>query len=52
VLHAPQVIIGEDEMAKGEIVIKDMRSGTQVSVPAGSDIAAHLATMLCDPPGS
>jgi hypothetical protein len=39
-------------MAKGEIVVKDMRSGTQVSVPAGSDIAAHLATMMCDLPES
>ena len=36
------VLIGEDELAEGEVTLKDLRSGAQEKVPRG-ELAAHLS---------
>jgi histidyl-tRNA synthetase len=38
-------IVGEDERSRGEVTIKDLRSGTQQSV-ARTDAAAHVLNLL------
>lgn len=39
------VILGEDELARGQVTVKDLRSGTQEQV-ARAELAAHLARAL------
>lgn len=39
------LVLGEEEVASGQVVVKDLRSGEQHSV-AKADIAAHLKTLL------
>ncbi|MDI6893508.1 MAG: histidine--tRNA ligase [Bacillota bacterium] len=47
-LGAPLVaMVGEDEVASGEVTVRDMRSGDQVRVPAGS-LEAALRRYLPD----
>jgi histidyl-tRNA synthetase len=43
------VILGEDELAAGQVTVKDLRSGTQEKV-ARAEIAAHLARTLASTP--
>jgi histidyl-tRNA synthetase len=44
--HVPFVaIVGDDERARGEVAIKDMRSGSQTSVPR-ADAASFVANAL------
>jgi histidyl-tRNA synthetase len=38
-------IVGDDERSRGEVTIKDLRSGTQQSV-SRTDTAAHLVKIL------
>jgi histidyl-tRNA synthetase len=37
------VVMGPDEVARGQVTVKDLRTGAQVSVPR-ADLVAHLAT--------
>jgi histidyl-tRNA synthetase len=39
------LVLGEDEVANGNVVVKDLRSGEQQTVPQ-SDVAAHVQTLL------
>jgi len=39
------LVLGEDEVAKGEVVVKDLRTGEQQNV-AQADAAAHLQALL------
>lgn len=41
------MVIGEDELSKGEVVLKDMRDGTQTSIPA-SDVVQVLAQRMAE----
>jgi histidyl-tRNA synthetase len=43
------VILGEDELAAGQVTVKDLRPGTQEKV-ARAEIAAHLARALASTP--
>jgi histidyl-tRNA synthetase len=42
------IVIGEDELAAGELTVKDLAAGTQQRV-ARAEIASHLARALDDP---
>lgn len=39
------LVLGEDEVANGNVVVKDLRSGEQQTVPQ-SDVAAHVQALL------
>ncbi|MTD37774.1 histidine--tRNA ligase [Erwinia sp. CPCC 100877] len=39
------LVLGEDEVASGNVVVKDLRSGEQQTVPQ-SEVAAHLQALL------
>jgi histidyl-tRNA synthetase len=39
------LVLGESEVAAGEVVVKDLRSGEQTTVTQDS-VAAHLRTLL------
>ena len=46
---AVAVLVGEDELAAGEVTVKDLQSGTQERV-ARAALAAHLARVLASTP--
>ncbi|MFR3707366.1 MAG: His/Gly/Thr/Pro-type tRNA ligase C-terminal domain-containing protein, partial [Enterobacter hormaechei] len=39
------LVLGESEVANGEVVVKDLRSGEQTTVTQDG-VAAHLRTLL------
>ena len=44
-------VVGADERARGEVTIKNMKTGDQQSVPR-SDVARHLGSLSLDPEDS
>jgi histidyl-tRNA synthetase len=40
------IILGDDELARGEVVVKELGKGTQESLPIGDALADHLEGML------
>jgi histidyl-tRNA synthetase len=46
--HVPLVVVaGDDERARGEVTVKDLRSGTQDAV-SRADLAAHVRARLVE----
>ncbi|MFN8060820.1 MAG: histidine--tRNA ligase [Vicinamibacterales bacterium] len=45
------LVAGDDERARGEVAVKDLRKGTQVSV-ARADVAAHLRAAVFERAGA